>query len=115
MTLTRAMLGVAIATITLDKMTDPVPDPVPNSEQPPRRLTNVVTHRDYHPSYMRVGVRVDGVERNDIHWYDADAGQYSTSGPGKGLQAGQVEPYWRYPETRQQRRARERWERSRGA
>lgn len=78
----------------------------------PRRLTNVVTHPDYHPSFMRVGVRVDGEERNDIYWYDLDQMRYATNAKLTPAIAGLIDPYWRYPETRQQRRARERWERS---
>lgn len=87
--------------------------PPPDPAGPPRRLTNVVTHPDYHPSYMRVGVKVDGEDRNDIHWYDQDAGVYATNARLQPVKSGFIETYWRYPETRQQRRARERWEQSR--
>lgn len=81
---------------------------------PPRRLTNAPNHEWFHPSYSRVGVRIDGVERNDIKAYDADGKCYWVTGmdlkrdvPKFALE---IEPYWRYAENRQQRRARERWE-----
>lgn len=83
----------------------------------PSRLTNKPNHEDFHPSFARVGVRIDGVERNDIMWYDARANLYRTSDMGiteTPKIAGEIEPYWRYPENRQQRRARERWETTHG-
>ncbi len=82
---------------------------------PPQRLSSDPNHDDFHPSYARVGVTVDGQERNDIAWYDV-RGYYRTIHQGKkeqALLATTIEPFWRYPETRQQRRARERWEGSR--
>jgi len=85
----------------------------PAPDAPPRRLTNVVSHRDFHISFMRVGLRIDGEERNDVHWYDADRGLYSLVGPEVSIREGVVEPFWRYPESRQNRRQRERWEASR--
>ncbi len=76
---------------------------------PPRRLSIDINSPDYHPSYVRVGVRVDGKERNDLQWYDVDKLEYMTTAKTSHL-AESIEPYWRYVESRQQRRARERWE-----
>jgi hypothetical protein len=89
------------------------PHPLPEEHEPPRRLTNVVGDPDYRPDFMRVGLRIDGEERNDVCFYDADRLEYSTINKTSHL-AESIEPYWRYPETRQQRRARERWERAHG-
>ena len=75
----------------------------------PRRLSIDPNSPDFHPSYQRVGVRIDGVERNDLQWYDMDRKEYMTTAKTSHL-AETIEPYWRYIETRQMRRARERWE-----
>lgn len=75
----------------------------------PRRLSIDPNSPDFHPSYVRVGVRVDGEERNNLQWYDADRLEYMTTDKTSHL-ATSIEPYWRFPESRQQRRARERWE-----
>lgn len=79
-------------------------DPLPI----PRRLSLVITHRDFRPDYARVGVLFNGDERKDVKTYDADANTLETVRGEKLI--GHVEPFWRYPETRQQRRSRERWE-----
>lgn len=76
---------------------------------PPERLSIEMKSKDYHPSYTRVGVRIDGVERKDIAFYDVKKLEYMTANETSHL-ATSIEPYWRYPESRQQRRARERWE-----
>lgn len=92
------------------------PDPSPTGPMPPRRCCSDSRHEDFHPSYMRVGVLVDGVERSDVIWYDADRARYRTLGTGMKavpLNAGEVVPFWRWAESRQQRRARERWEQGR--
>lgn len=75
----------------------------------PRRLSIDPNSPDFHPSYQRVGVKIDGVERNDLQWYDMDRKEYMTTNKTSHL-AETIEPYWRYIETRQMRRARERWE-----
>ena len=75
----------------------------------PRRLSIDPNSPDFHPSYTRVGVRVDGVERNNLQWYDVDRLEYMTTDKTSHL-AESIEPYWRFEESRQQRRARERWE-----
>lgn len=77
----------------------------------PVRLSLVSSNKNFRPDYMRVGVRFDGVERNDVQSYDAEAGWIETV--KRQVLYGVVEPFWRYPETRQQRRARERWENKR--
>lgn len=87
----------------------PLVTPTDPAGPPPRALSNNVNHRDFHPSYMRVGVRIDGVERKDLKWYDVRAGLAATT-DGVMLKSDTIEPFWRYPENRQQRRARERWE-----
>lgn len=80
---------------------------------PPRRLSNDPNHADFHPGYLRVGVIVDGQERTDCCWYDADRGRYRTVDMGRHappLEAHTIKPFWRWAESRQERRARERWE-----
>lgn len=76
---------------------------------PPRRLSIDPNSPDFHPCYVRVGVRVDGVERNDLQWYDQDRLEYMTTAKTSHL-AESIEPHWRYFPSRQQRRAEERWE-----
>jgi hypothetical protein len=76
---------------------------------PPSRLSIDPNSPDFHPSYTRVGVRVDGKERNDLQWYDVKRLEYMTTDKTSHL-ATSIEPYWRFVESRQQRRARERWE-----
>lgn len=87
----------------------PLVTPTDPAGPPPRALSNNSTHRHFHPSYMRVGVRIDGQERNDIRWYDMDDGRAITTG-GTMITSEAIEPFWRYAESRQMRRARERWE-----
>ncbi len=75
---------------------------------PPRRLASDPNHADYRPDCMRVGVRINGEDRDDVLRYDVDAQTAETK--TKHLACVLIEPYWRYAENRQQRRARERWE-----
>ncbi len=82
-------------------------------DKPPDRLSNDPNHPHFHPSYVRVGIRIDGVERRDVRWYDAPGKMYRVSGSfdkDPPREAETLEAYWRFPESRQQRRARERWE-----
>lgn len=79
---------------------------------PPSRLSIEPGSPDFHPCCDRVGVRVNGIERNDLAFYDVAKLEYMTTSRRSRL-ADSIEPYWRYPESRQQRRARERWERKR--
>ena len=112
-----AIRGREITAIWHDEMegtdmldeTAPPPQAIPTDPAgpPPQALSNHVNHRDFHPSYMRVGVRIDGVERKDLKWYDVRAGLAATT-DGVMLKSETIEPFWRYPENRQQRRARER-------
>lgn len=88
---------------------DPLPGD-PTEAPPPRRLSLRPNHKDFHPSYQRVGVRVDGVERTDLEWYDVEQRMFKRLGMYQNEHAENIEPYWRYPETRQMRRARQRWE-----
>lgn len=79
-------------------------------DTPPRRRLSIDPNSpDFHPSYVRVGVRVDGVERNDLQFYDVDRLEYMTTAKTSHL-AESIEPYWRYMPSRQQRRSEERWE-----
>lgn len=80
------------------------------SDAPPRELSIELHDPNYHPCYTRVGVRVDGIERNDIAYYNLDNLSYKTNRDTSHL-ATSIEPYWRYPASRQQRRFEERWER----
>lgn len=83
-------------------------DELPND--PPRRLSIDPNSPDFHPCYVRVGVRVNGKERNDIQYYDLDQSSYMTTDKTSHL-ATELEPYWRYQPSRQQRRHEEAWER----
>jgi hypothetical protein len=82
-------------------------------DPPPTKLSIWPSHPDFHPSYARVGVILDGVERNDIQWYDL-IGQVVRINKTNEMIVGLLQVYWRYPESRQQRRAREVWERKKG-
>lgn len=84
-----------------------------NTMIPPRRLSNEIGHPDYRPDFMRVGLLINGEERHDVNWYDVDRLRYDCIRV-RDMPATSIEPYWRYPETRQLRRARERWERQHG-
>lgn len=75
---------------------------------PPRILSNESKSPHFHPCYTRVGVRIDGVDRNDISYYNMDDRSYKTAKNTSHL-ATAIEPYWRYSASRQQRRAEERW------
>lgn len=79
-------------------------------ETPPSRLSLDPNSEDFHPCYVRVGLRIDGEERNDIAFYDLANLSYKTQQDTSHL-ATSIEPYWRYLPSRQQRRAEERWER----
>ncbi|MAS67360.1 MAG: hypothetical protein CMK82_11270 [Pseudomonadales bacterium] len=90
-------------------MDETLPEAVVIDPTLPRRLSLEPNSPDFHPSYVRVGLRIDGKERNDIQFYDADKLEYMTTARTSHL-ATSIEPYWRFAESRQQRRARERWE-----
>jgi hypothetical protein len=80
-----------------------------NPSDVPRKLSNDPLHKDFRPDFMRVGVRIDGVERNYVAWYDIDAGVYQRIGSDETYYTGKIEPFWRSPETRQDRRLLKRW------
>lgn len=88
--------------------------PTMTGDTPPRRLSNDPLHQDFHPSLSRVGLRIDAAERKDVTWYDADALEYRTIGDKTVKTAKSIEPFWRFAESRQLRRRRERWEAKRG-
>lgn len=92
------------AALELRKLTEDAP--------PPRRLSIDPNSPDFNPCYVRVGVKVDGVDRNDLQWYDQDRLEYMTTAKTSHL-AETLEPYWRYIPSRQQRRAEERWKEKR--
>jgi hypothetical protein len=75
---------------------------------PPRKLSIDPNSPYFHPCYVRVGVRVDGEERNNIEYYDLDQSSYMTTDKSSHL-AKEIEPYWRWEANRQQRRMEERW------
>lgn len=84
-------------------------------ETPPANLSGDPNHDDFHPCYMRVGIDFDGVERRDVARYECKLGRIWLISDKKGLPLiGVVEPFWRWPESRQERRARERWDASHG-
>lgn len=75
---------------------------------PPRKLSLDMMSPDFHPCYVRVGVVIDGEERNDVAYYNMDDLSYMTDRKTSHL-ATSIEPYWRYQPSRQQRRAEERY------
>lgn len=75
---------------------------------PPTRLSIDPNQPDFHPCYCRVGVRVNGEERNDIEYYDQDRKSFMTT-DHRSFLAESLEPYWRYQPSRQQRRYEEAW------
>lgn len=78
-------------------------------ETPPARLCSDPNDRDFHPCYQRVGIRFAGEERRDVFRYDAEGGAIWLVTAKKGPPLlGAVEPFWRWHESRQERRARER-------
>ena len=77
-------------------------------DNPPRVLSIESNSPHFHPCYCRVGVVIDGQERNDIAYYNQDDLSYKTARNTSHL-AVSIEPYWRYQPSRQQRRAEERW------
>lgn len=78
-------------------------------DTPPSKLSIDPNSPHFHPCYVRVGVRVDGEERNNIEYYDLEQKSYMTTDHTSHL-AESIEPYWRYPASRQQRRYEERWQ-----
>ncbi|HQZ42701.1 MAG TPA: DUF3297 family protein [Flavobacteriales bacterium] len=90
-------------------MDESVPEVVVIDPTLPTRLSVDPNSPDFHPCYVRVGVRVDGKERNDILSYDLKFLRYVTTSQEICFSE-LIEPYWRFAESRQQRRARERWE-----
>lgn len=74
----------------------------------PRKLSNDPLHADFRPDFMRVGVRIDGQERMNIAWYDADRLVWKSIS-GTTYSAESIEPFWRSPATRQDRRLLKRW------
>ena len=83
-------------------------------DTPPLRVSINSSHRDFHPSFSRIGIRFDGTERNDVARYDAKSGEIWLVNKGGTPLVGRVEPFWRWAETRQQRRARIRWDEAHG-
>lgn len=94
--------GEHVVTLTKQPIIDEAADIVPG------RLSIDPNSPDFHPCYVRVGVRVDGQERNDLQWYDVGRKEYMTTDKTSHL-AETIEPYWRYAPSRQQRRAEARW------
>lgn len=76
----------------------------------PQRLSSDVNHADYRPDCLRIGVIVDGEERRDCKYYDVATGNAQFTKGAPDVTASLIKPFWRFPETRQQRRARQRWE-----
>lgn len=111
MILAAAVAGAALATKAQPEAEELAQQPEP--ETPPSRLSSDPNHADFHPSYLRVGVRIDGEPRQDVIWYDAPGRRFLTTATGRKatpLFALTITPFWRWTESRQERRARERWE-----
>lgn len=90
-------------------------DPPAYPHVPPPRVSSDPNHPDYHPSCRRIGVMVDGVRKTDCCWYDAPGGFWRSIDAPKGHpRPGQVVVFWLWTESRQERRARERWDAKHG-
>ena len=76
----------------------------------PQRLSSDVNARHYRPDCLRIGVIVNGEECRDCKYYDVAAGVAHFTHNKPDAVGAFIQPFWRFPETRQQRRARERWE-----
>lgn len=83
-------------------------------ETPPARLASRHNHADYHPCYPRVGLRVNGEERSDVIEYDRASRRVRLRDDRLFLDV-EVEPYWRRPASRQERRLSERYDAKHGA
>jgi hypothetical protein len=81
---------------------------------PPRRLCADRTSRHWHPSCGSVGVRVDDVEVFNCWEYNQDTSEVQLGQHGTRRTVDKLEVYVRRQESRQERRARERWEAKRG-
>lgn len=77
---------------------------------PPRQLSIDPNQPEFNPCYCRVGVRINGEERNDIQYYDLNNLSYMTTDLTSHL-AQSIDVYWRYFPSRQQRRFEESWAR----
>jgi hypothetical protein len=111
----RAAVAAAVVTPTKPLSTEQPAPARPSMDpagEPPRRLSCRIGHKDYHPSFARVGVLVNGIEVKNLEWYDQDNRVIQTVTSKAVHQVESIEAFWRYTETRQQRRARERWERN---
>lgn len=107
-----AGLGLLAAgkTVCVDLDSDQyAPEPEPKEDTPPRKISSDIRSADYHPCCLRIGLKINGEVKNNVIAYDMDRGVVSYQG-GLVVNADTIEPFWRYPETRQQRRARESWE-----
>lgn len=80
----------------------------------PQRLASDVNSRHYRPDCLRIGVIVNGEERRDCKFYDVAMGIAHFVNGAADVAGAFMQPFWRHPETRQQRRARERWEAKQG-
>jgi hypothetical protein len=90
----------------IELVKEPIPEP--ENDAPPLVLSLEPKSPDFHPCYVRVGVRIDGVERSDIAYYNCEDLSYKTEHNTSHL-ATTIEPYWRFIASRQQRRAESRF------
>lgn len=82
-------------------------------EVPPARVSSDPGHPDFHPSCHRIGVLVDGKLDRRVTFYDARLNRYRLLNDGRRgpeREATRVDVFWLRPESRQERRARERWD-----
>lgn len=106
--------AVAHGQVLTKERTAPGSGDYPNT--PPARVSSDPNHRDYHPSCSRIGVLVDGERRKDCCWYDAPGGFWRSIDDGRHgtPRPGAVTVFWLWQESRQERRARERWDSKHG-
>lgn len=101
--------GKPLGFVTFDEASDITPMQYAAIAGLPERLSLDPNSPDFHPCYVRVGLRVDGVERDDVMYYNMRDLSYMTTNKTSHL-ATALEPYWRWQPSRQQRRAEQRWE-----
>ena len=82
------------------------PEIVVEDQDIPRQLSVNARTAEFHNGISRsIGVRLDGIERNDVREYDLDRGLVTVRGRSDPLRPANIEIYWKQKPSRQVRRA----------
>ena len=85
---------------------DGFPEVVVEDSDIPRQLSVNARTAEFHNGISRcVGVRLDGIERQDVREYDLDRGLVTVKGQSDPIRPRKIEIYWRQKPSRQVRRA----------